>query len=173
MLVLRHCAPKPAFHLVNLTPVQGYTQTVLSSCYEQNHNRSNLLFLSGAFTGDTLSAAGKGLVEVDDGERIRYPGSPQLSPSGELIAFSEDGTIYVASERRPEPRALTAESNSAWDPTWSCRRRIPVFCFRPRRFEPGLASYRSAVSGRQRRSPLLSHGMSLRSTCRLMKAGCC
>lgn len=79
----------------------------------------SLLFLSGAFTGDALSAAEKRLVEVDDGERIRYPGSPQLSPSGELIAFSEDGTIYAVSERRPEPRALTAESNSAWDPTWS------------------------------------------------------
>ncbi len=72
----------------------------------------SLFCLSGAILSDAEAADGKRLVTVDDGERIRYPGSPQLSPSGELIAFSEDGTIDVVSEKRPEPRALTAESKS-------------------------------------------------------------
>jgi len=79
----------------------------------------SLILLTGVFLNDAQPADEKRLVSVTDGERIRYPGSPQLSPSGDLIVFSEDGTLYVVSEKRPEPRALTAGSNSAWNPTWS------------------------------------------------------
>jgi dipeptidyl aminopeptidase/acylaminoacyl peptidase len=77
------------------------------------------VLLSGVAAHHSLAADEKRLPEVDDGAKIRYPGTPQLSPSGDLIAFSEDGTLYVVSENRPEPRALTTESSSAWNPTWS------------------------------------------------------
>ncbi len=70
-------------------------------------------------TSDLLAAEQKRLPNIEDRENIRYPGSPQISPDGKQIAFSEDGTIYVIAENAPEPRALTTSSHSAWNPRWS------------------------------------------------------
>jgi len=61
----------------------------------------------------------KRLLSVDDQERIRYPGAPRVSPDGEQIAFSEDGTIYVVSAASPTPRPVTTSAGSAWSPRWS------------------------------------------------------
>jgi len=85
------------------------------------YNSGKLIFLllSGVLADSTLAATDKRLPTLEDRENIRTPGAPQISPSGNLIAFSEDGTIYIASEKRSEPNAMTTSSSSAWNPRWS------------------------------------------------------
>jgi len=85
------------------------------------YNSGKLIFLllSGVLADSTLAATDKRLPTLEDREDIRTPGAPQISPSGNLIAFSEDGTIYIASEKRSEPNAMTTSSSSAWNPRWS------------------------------------------------------
>lgn len=58
-------------------------------------------------------------VEIGDGQRIRNPGPPKISPDGKQIAYAEDGTIYVVSAANKIPRAITGASSSAWNPRWS------------------------------------------------------
>ena len=76
-----------------------------------------VLFLS--FACSAVRAQETRLPVVEDQDRIRYPGRPAISPDGQFIAFSEDGTIYVVSEDAPTPRALTSDASSAWGPRWS------------------------------------------------------
>jgi dipeptidyl aminopeptidase/acylaminoacyl peptidase len=86
---------------------------------KNNAGKLIFLLLSGVFADSTLAAADKRLPTLEDRESIRTPGVPKISPSGKLIAFSEDGTIYMASQDRGEPKALTTSSSSAWNPRWS------------------------------------------------------
>ena len=86
---------------------------------KNNSGKLIFLLLSGVLADSTLAATDKRLPTLEDWESIRTPGAPQISPSGKLIAFSEDGTIYIASEKRSEPNAMTTSSSSAWNPRWS------------------------------------------------------
>ncbi len=72
---------------------------------------------AAADTDDSIHS--KRLATLSDRESIRYPGRPAISPDGELIAFSEDGTIYIASNAHDEPQAISTSSSSAWSPRWS------------------------------------------------------
>ena len=77
------------------------------------------IVLFAVLTSTVLLANEPRLPAVEDRERIRAPGNPAISPSGDLIAFSEDGTIYVVSADDSSPRALTSGASSAWAPRWS------------------------------------------------------
>lgn len=90
-----------------------------------NRMSSVSLLLTGLIIAGPAAAAdgdlpdGLRLVDIGDSEKIRYPGPPQISPDGNHIAYSEDGTIYIVSAANKNPRAITTSSSSAWSPRWS------------------------------------------------------
>lgn len=65
------------------------------------------------------SVADKRPVRLEDRGDIRYPGPPAISPDGRQVAFAQDGAIFVVSEARNAPVAVTTDSGSAWSPRWS------------------------------------------------------
>ena len=113
------------------------SQRISTSLYLLKTNRSDLnmitastrlatvmILLGSIVASPTIaaeheSAAGLRPLELADGERIRSPGRPRISPDGKQIAYSEDGTIYVVSATQNKPRTISTSSSSAWDPRWS------------------------------------------------------
>src|SRR5215510_7877496 len=58
-------------------------------------------------------------VTLDDMNRIKWPGDPQLSPDGRQIAYEVDGQLYVVATNGGEPRAVTSAGSTASQPFWS------------------------------------------------------
>src|SRR5690348_5888586 len=58
-------------------------------------------------------------VTLDDMNKVKWPGSPQLSADGKQVAYEADGRIYVVATSGGEPRAVTTAGSSASDPLWS------------------------------------------------------
>jgi len=58
-------------------------------------------------------------VTLDDMNKVKWPGAPQLSVDGKHVAYEVDGQIYVVATSGGEPRAVTSAGSSASDPSWS------------------------------------------------------
>src|SRR5262245_4071754 len=58
-------------------------------------------------------------VTLDDMNRIKWPGDPQLSPDGRQVAYEVDGQLYVVATSGGEPRAVTSAGSTASQPFWS------------------------------------------------------
>ena len=77
-----------------------------------------ILIMVSTCLAAAVFAAEKRPVTLDDGERIKSPRSPVVSPDGRSVVFVLEGEIHIASPSTDAPRLLTS-AGSAWAPRWS------------------------------------------------------
>lgn len=90
-------------------------------------SRLLLLALAGLLLPIVANADEGRLPVVNDSEKLRHPGAPQISPAGDRVAFSVEDSIYVVSGDGNGPRRVTADIDSARDPRWSADGRHLYF----------------------------------------------
>lgn len=79
--------------------------------------------------GVLLAADERRPLEIDDYFALKYPGSPQVSPDGAMLAYtlstqdlasdSRGTEIWVVPTSGNAPRQMSAQGSSAWHPRWS------------------------------------------------------
>lgn len=80
-----------------------------------------LLFISlqsGIALAEDLPAAAR-LVTIDDIASVKQVGTPKLSRDGELVAYTFEGQIFIATTDGKTRRAVTVAGSDASEPTWS------------------------------------------------------
>ncbi len=82
------------------------------------------LLLLCVYTGPALADAepaveAKRALTLADYGRTQFPGTPQISPDGQQIAFELNYTVFVTAVGDTLPRPISSSSASAWNPVWS------------------------------------------------------
>lgn len=80
-----------------------------------------LLLIVSIAAADTAAeaTAPRRSVTLDDMNKTKWPGAPQISADGKQVAYEVDGQIYVVATGGGEPRAVTSAGSAASDPLWS------------------------------------------------------
>ena len=56
---------------------------------------------------------------LEDSEAIQSLGDPVISRDGKLVAYPQEGQIFVVPVAGGVPRAVTTKGSNAWSPYWS------------------------------------------------------
>ncbi len=74
-----------------------------------------------AFSGAAAppAAAAPRALTLEDSEAVQSPGDPVISRDGRLVAYQQDGQVFVVPVASGETRAVTTKGSNAWSPYWS------------------------------------------------------